>query len=205
MPTRDAFLARLGRVLTASGTVCLAWSRMPNHAHLLLQTGKAPLATVLRRLLRGYAVTCNRRHRRPGHLFQNRYQATHCQQDPYLLELVRYLHLIPAAPNCSARGGTWSGIRRRGPARCWDNGRTPGRTRAACSGASEAGDAPRGARSGRSWRQFIPGWRAARPDPPGEPPWRRRPRSPPRGRGGSTSPACHSADGSGGSAGKQCR
>ena len=49
----------------------------------------------LRRLLTGYAVQFNRRHRRHGHLFQNRYKSILCQQDPYLLELVRYIHLNP--------------------------------------------------------------------------------------------------------------
>jgi len=47
----------------------------------------------MRRLLTGYAVNFNRRHRRHGHLFQNRYKSILCQEDPYFLELVRYIHL----------------------------------------------------------------------------------------------------------------
>jgi hypothetical protein len=43
----------------------------------------------------GYAVTFNIRHRRSGHLFQNRYKSVVCEEDPYLLELVRYIHLNP--------------------------------------------------------------------------------------------------------------
>jgi hypothetical protein len=50
---------------------------------------------VMRRLLTGYAVGFNRRHRRHGRLFQNRYKSILCQEDPYLLELVRYIHLNP--------------------------------------------------------------------------------------------------------------
>ena len=49
----------------------------------------------MRRLLTGYAVTFNRRHRRSGRLFQNRYKSILCQEDAYLLELVRYIHLSP--------------------------------------------------------------------------------------------------------------
>ena len=49
----------------------------------------------MRRLLTGYAVTFNRRHGRHGQLFQNRYKSILCQEDPYLLELVRYIHLNP--------------------------------------------------------------------------------------------------------------
>lgn len=49
----------------------------------------------MRRLLTGYAVAFNRRHDRYGHLFQNRYKSILCQEEPYLLELVRYIHLNP--------------------------------------------------------------------------------------------------------------
>lgn len=43
----------------------------------------------------GYAVTFNKRHKRSGHLFQNRYKSVVCDEDPYLLELIRYIHLNP--------------------------------------------------------------------------------------------------------------
>jgi len=92
---RDAFLERLGRILQESATPCYGWALMPNHVHLLLRTGQVPVATVMRRLLTGYAGTFNRRHRRHGHLVQNRYKSILCQQDLYLLKLVRYIHLNP--------------------------------------------------------------------------------------------------------------
>ncbi|CAB1061869.1 hypothetical protein D1BOALGB6SA_6644, partial [Olavius sp. associated proteobacterium Delta 1] len=90
---RDDFLDRLGGILSDSKTACFAWAIMTNHLHLLLRTGVAPIASVMRRLLTGYAVSFNRRHRRHGHLFQNRYKSILCQEDLYLLELVRYIHL----------------------------------------------------------------------------------------------------------------
>ena len=43
----------------------------------------------------GYAVTFNRRYHRHGHLFQNRYKSILCEEDAYLQELVRYIHLNP--------------------------------------------------------------------------------------------------------------
>jgi hypothetical protein len=49
----------------------------------------------MRRLLTGYAVSFNRRHRRHGQLFQNRYKSFLCEEDLYLKELVRYIHLNP--------------------------------------------------------------------------------------------------------------
>jgi REP-associated tyrosine transposase len=65
------------------------------HAHLLLRTGLTPLFTVMQRLLTGYAHYFNRRHQRHGQLFQNRYKSVLCEEDPYFLELVRYIHLNP--------------------------------------------------------------------------------------------------------------
>ena len=89
------FRERLGRILEDTDTPCFAWSLMKNHVHLLLRTGHIPLSTVMRRLLTGYAQQFNRRHRRHGHLFQNRYKSILCEEEPYLLELVRYIHLNP--------------------------------------------------------------------------------------------------------------
>jgi REP-associated tyrosine transposase len=62
---------------------------------ILLRTGATPLSTVMRRLMTGYAVTFNIRHRRSGHLFQNRYKSVVCEEENYLLELTRYIHLNP--------------------------------------------------------------------------------------------------------------
>lgn len=92
---RDDFLERLGEILTKTSTACYAWALIPNHFHLLLRTGTFPLSSVMKRLLTGYAVRFNLRHRRQGHLFQNRYKSILCQEEPYLLELVRYIHLNP--------------------------------------------------------------------------------------------------------------
>ena len=92
---RDDFVDRFSLVVSDSETLCYAWALLDNHFHLLLRTGNIPITSVMRRLLTGYAVSFNRRHRRHGRLFQNRYKSILCQEDPYLLELVRYIHLNP--------------------------------------------------------------------------------------------------------------
>jgi hypothetical protein len=71
---RNRFLERLGAVLPAPAKPFYAWALIPKHFHPLLKTGLQPIATVMRRLLTGYAVTFNRRHHRYGRLFQNRYK-----------------------------------------------------------------------------------------------------------------------------------
>lgn len=92
---RENFVHRLGQLVVETQTQCFAWSLIPNHFHLLLKTGGIPIASVMRHLLTGYAISHNRRHGRSGHLFQNRYKSILCQQDIYLKELVRYIHLNP--------------------------------------------------------------------------------------------------------------
>jgi putative transposase len=92
---RSAFVERISSLVQESGTRILAWSLLDNHLHLLIVSGPEGLSTFMRRLLTGYASGFNRRHRRYGHLFQNRYKSIICDLNSYLLELVRYIHLNP--------------------------------------------------------------------------------------------------------------
>ncbi|MBU5613222.1 transposase, partial [Geomonas azotofigens] len=72
---RDDFLSRLIELTTTSSTRCFAWALIPNHLHLLLQTGNIPISSLMQKLLGGYATAFNLRHQRCGHLFQNRYKS----------------------------------------------------------------------------------------------------------------------------------
>jgi len=92
---RKDFVRRLGELAEETQTVIYAWALMSNHAHLLVCSGPAGIAKFMRRLLTGYAVSYNQRHRRYGHLFQNRYKSMVCDGDSYFTELVRYIHLNP--------------------------------------------------------------------------------------------------------------
>lgn len=92
---RDEFLKRLQTALEKTSCKCYAWVLMSNHVHLLIRTGTGSLSDLLRKLLTGYAVYFNRKHQRRGYLYQNRYKSIICQEDAYLLELVRYVHLNP--------------------------------------------------------------------------------------------------------------
>jgi len=90
---RNDFIVRLSALARDGAMEIYAWVLMPNHFHLLCKTKNLPLASSMRRLLTGYVVNFNKRHRRYGHLFQNRYKSIVCQEDVYLKELVRYIHL----------------------------------------------------------------------------------------------------------------
>ena len=92
---KDWFLSRLSTLLTKGSTKCFAWALMSNHFHLLLMPTTVSLSETMRRLLTGYAVYFNRKYQRSGHLFQNRYKSILCEEEPYFLELIRYIHLNP--------------------------------------------------------------------------------------------------------------
>ena len=92
---RRRFVDRLTGLLVETETECFAWAMLDNHFHLLLRCKRLELSRFMRRLLTGYAVIFNLRHKRSGHLFQNRYKSIVCEEDTYLLELLRYIHLNP--------------------------------------------------------------------------------------------------------------
>ena len=70
---RNDFINRLSLLVEDGSLDIYAWALIPNHFHLLVKTKNRPLSSSMRKLLTGYVVNFNRRHRRYGHLFQNRY------------------------------------------------------------------------------------------------------------------------------------
>ena len=93
------FLERLGQNVEEGKSAVYAWALMDNHVHILFKSGKDGISTVMRKLLTWYAQYFNRRHRRTGHLFENRYKSILCDEDNYLLALIRYIHLNPVRAN----------------------------------------------------------------------------------------------------------
>ena len=92
---REGFIKRLSKSLKETGHKCYGWALMPNHFHLVIRTGAKPLSDLLRKLLTSYALFYNKKYKRSGYLYQGRYKSILCQEDSYLLELVRYVHLNP--------------------------------------------------------------------------------------------------------------
>jgi REP element-mobilizing transposase RayT len=88
---------RLSRILPESGMACFAWAFMPNHIHLVVQSGQAPLSRVLARVGTGFARHFNERHGRVGHLFQNRFRSRVVADDADLVGVIRYVHRNPLA------------------------------------------------------------------------------------------------------------
>jgi putative transposase len=90
-----AYLERLAKYRERNAVQLYAYCLMPNHVHLLLQTGEIPLAKFMQGVQQSYTQYFNRTYRKVGHLFQGRYKAIVCEKERYLLALIRYIHLNP--------------------------------------------------------------------------------------------------------------
>jgi len=75
---------------------------MPNHFHLLIQTGKHPLANIMRSLQTAYGVFFNKKYQRVGPVFCGRYKSIICQKGEYFLQVSKYIHLNPVKSNLSS-------------------------------------------------------------------------------------------------------
>lgn len=92
---RESFIERLHINLNDCGCSVYAWSLMDNHLHLLIKSGGRGLSSLMRKQLTWYAVYFNHKYHRSGHLFENRYKSTICEEERYLLALIRYIHFNP--------------------------------------------------------------------------------------------------------------
>ena len=92
---RQDFVDRLVRLIPEEEFTCFAWALLPNHVHLVLQTGPVPLSRLMARLGTGYARYFNLRHNRVGHLFQNRFRSISVDLGAHRQWLVGYVHLNP--------------------------------------------------------------------------------------------------------------
>ena len=92
---RAKFLDILRRTVELRGWICHAYCLMGNHYHLVIETPEANLSRGMRSVNGEYTQAFNRRHRRPGHLFQGRFKAVLVEKESHLLELCRYVVLNP--------------------------------------------------------------------------------------------------------------
>lgn len=104
---RHKFLDILGSVVRKHRWLCHAYCLMGNHYHLLIETPEGNLSRGMRQLNGIYTQAYNRRHKRPGHLFQGRYKAILVEKDSYLLALCRYIVLNPVAAGMVKAPGDW--------------------------------------------------------------------------------------------------
>ncbi|MBD3393605.1 MAG: transposase [Chitinivibrionales bacterium] len=92
---KEVFLRRFTSHIADVGYHCYAWCLMDNHYHFFLRTNELPMSRLMRPLNGGYARWFNRKYRRRGYVFQDRFKSVVCQDSAYARELIRYIHLNP--------------------------------------------------------------------------------------------------------------
>ncbi|MBD3345678.1 MAG: hypothetical protein GF401_11510 [Chitinivibrionales bacterium] len=74
---------------------CYAWALMNNHYHFLLRSSEILLDKLMRPLNANYAQYYNKKYGRRGYLFQDRFKSIVTQDQKYVEEIIRYIHLNP--------------------------------------------------------------------------------------------------------------
>ena len=92
---RGKFLELLGKTVDRFHWILYAYALMLNHFHLFLQLAEPSLSAGLHYLNGEYAKYFNRRHKRVGHLVQDRPNTPIVETETYFLELLRYVALNP--------------------------------------------------------------------------------------------------------------
>jgi putative transposase len=104
---RLLFLSILGSVVKRYHWLCHAYCLMDNHYHLMVETPDANLSAGMRQLNGVYTQDYNRKHQKPGHVFQGRFKAILVQKENYLLELCRYVVLNPVRAGIVQKTEVW--------------------------------------------------------------------------------------------------
>jgi REP element-mobilizing transposase RayT len=92
---RVHFLTLFEKYSIRAAIRCYAWSLMPNHFHLVVRSSDRPLSSLMKPLNARYATYFNRKIQRRGYLFQDRFKSVATQDQLYLEEMIRYVHLNP--------------------------------------------------------------------------------------------------------------
>ncbi len=110
---RDAYLGALNRAASAGGVEVLAYCLMSNHVHLVVVQGEQSLERFAKSLHTGFAGWAHehaRGRKAHGPVFADRPRTILIEPEPYLLELVRYVHNNPVRAGLVkfARSSRWS-------------------------------------------------------------------------------------------------
>ena len=92
---REYFLQLIEYYLSNTNTACYAWALMQTHYHLVLRSSDVPLCEIFKPLNMRYAAYHAKMYKKRGPLFMDRYKSIATQDQNYLQELIRYVHLNP--------------------------------------------------------------------------------------------------------------
>ena len=90
------------------GAAVIAYCLMPNHYHFLLrQETDVPLSRFVSVLFNAYVQAVNRQQGRKGTLFEGRFRHVLVEEEGYIIQLCRYIHLNPVKAGLVADPAAW--------------------------------------------------------------------------------------------------
>ncbi len=105
---KNKYLDLLKRYKGKFSFLLYAYVLMNNHVHLLIEVKDTPLSKIMQGLQLSYTQYFNKKYKRAGHVFQQRYQAIHCDKDEYFITLIKYIHLNPVRAGIGTLAYRWS-------------------------------------------------------------------------------------------------
>lgn len=92
---KEMFLQIINKTAMIHKVVLHDYCLMDNHYHLLIETQKENLSTFMRIVNANYAQYFNKKYKRSGHLWQDRYKSKYIISEKYLYTLIRYIESNP--------------------------------------------------------------------------------------------------------------
>ena len=92
---KEMFLQIINKTATIHKVSLHDYCLMDNHYHLLIETQKENLSAFMRIVSANYSQYFNKKYKRSGHLWQDRYKSKYITSDEYLYTLVRYIENNP--------------------------------------------------------------------------------------------------------------
>ena len=99
---RTRLLLLLQEGIEKFGHKIYAYCLLPTRLQLVIEVAEVPLSRIMQQLGFRYTRWFNDWHQQAGHLFQGRYKAILLDPEPFLLDLVRHLHLLPVQEKLEA-------------------------------------------------------------------------------------------------------
>lgn len=109
---KSRIIDTLGDKKKAQEFFLYAYCVMDNHIHLIVKEGKDPIARTIKRIAASYSYYFNKKYKRIGHVFQERFKSENIENESYLLSAIRYVHQNPLKPGIGTiEGYKWSSYR----------------------------------------------------------------------------------------------
>ena len=104
---KDTFLAIVNKTALIHKVILHNYVLMDNHYHLLVKTSKENLSTFMRITNANYAQYFNKKYKRSGHLWQDRFKSKYITSESYLYTLLRYIEYNPLEAGISLHIGEY--------------------------------------------------------------------------------------------------